>query len=260
MVAIESVQLRENLFMRVDKYPYGGINPTTHTFEDLGVQHLFSLYEETPSGNILVANCILRDDRVMERFGVHRDFYGKGYGTMLIDYVKAFAKTKGYASIIAYIEPLASIMQFFSKRGFKFNIFGKVTINNKTLVKAEIPIEKRTEPIEMMSYRNGHNPSLVDKINWIGNDEVRKPLFLAILKFLAESYGNECRENACFKGEVTDDIIEQYGYDILTNVLDDTDLETIISHCRIGHMIAGDDNRFKSNEEVIKHFNQKFPH
>lgn len=257
MVAIESVQLRDKTFMRVDKYPMSGINPATSRFEDMGIKYLFTLYMVSDNGsNIQLASCVLLDNGVIERFGVHRDFYGKGYGTMLINYVKAFASAKGYTSLKIYATPLIKVLRFFSNRGF--NLLKEVTYNNETMKECELPIEKQKKPIEMMSYRNGHNPQLVDKINLIGNDPTRKPLFHSIVKFLANSYEEECNENICICGEITDEVVEQYSYDILTNVFDDKDLETIISYCRIDCWLGQDKERFKDLDEVIAHFNKRF--
>lgn len=260
MVAIESMQLRDNLFIRVDKYPYSGVNPKTNVYEDMGIKYLFSLYLkiENPTSNILVAQCTLRNDCLVERFGVHHEHYGKGYATILIDYVKAFASTKGYSSLKMYITPMTDVMEFFKRKGF--DLLENVTINGKLLVEAEMTLEPKQELVEMMSYRNGHDSSLVDKINWIGNDPVRKPMLYSILKFLANQNANECQLDAGIEGEITDEVIELYGYDILTQFCDDKDLETIISYCRIDCPLAQDKERYKDIDEIINHFNQKFPH
>ena len=260
MVAIESMQLRDNLFIRVDKYPYSGINPETKKFEDMGIFYLFTLYTkiDTPNSNLQLASCMLRDDSVLEHFGVHCDYYGKGYGTILLDYIKAFASTKGYTSLKMFITPLANLMIFFKKRGFTLK--DNVAKNNKSLIEIEITLEPQPTLKEIMSYRNGHDSSLVDKINWIGNDPVRKPMLTSILKFLANQSADECRIDAGLEGEITDDVVEMYGYDILTQFCDDKDLETIISYCRIDCPLAKDKERYKSIDEVISHFNQKFPH
>lgn len=259
MVAIESMQLRDNLFIRVDKYPYSGVNPTTKKFEDMGMRYLFTLFTKinNPNTNIQVASCILYDDSVLERFGVHQDFYGKGYGTILLDYIKSFASTKGYTSLKMYITPSTKRMMFFKKRGF--TLLENETINGKLMVKAEVLLESKPQLKEMMSYRNGHDSSLVDKINWIGNDPVRKPMLTSILKFLANQSADECRMDTGLEGEITDEVIEMYGYDILTQFCDDNDLETIISYCRIDCPLAKDKERYGNIDEVIAHFNQKFP-
>lgn len=258
MVAIDSIQLRDNLFIRVDKYPHSGINPKTNRYEDMGILYLFTLFTkiDNPNSNLQVASCVLYDNALVTRFGVHCDHYGKGYGTILINYVKAFASTKGYTSLKMYITPLTKLMMFFEKRGFK--LLENETINGKLLVRAEMPLESSQEPKEVMSYRNGHNHHLVDKINWIGNDPTRKPMLHSILKFLAIEYGDECRQDACINGEITDDVIEQYGYDILTNVCDDRDLKTIISYCRIDSLLPQDKERFSNVDEIINHFNKPF--
>lgn len=104
---------------------------------------------------------------------------------------------------------------------------------------------------QIMSYHNAHNKELVDKINWIANDPVRKPLFDKIVKFLMDSYSDE------YNDEYDNDNEDHYYF--LTNICDDADLETIISHCRINSMLPNDDKRFKNCDEVVNHFSKPFP-
>lgn len=103
---------------------------------------------------------------------------------------------------------------------------------------------------QVMSYHNAHNKELVDKINWIANDPVRKSMLNKVIKFLIDSYSDECE----IIGYDTDD---QWSF--LTDICDDADLETIISYCRINSMLPNDSKIFKSSDEIIQHFSKPFP-
>ncbi len=93
----------------------------------------------------------------------------------------------------------------------------------------------------IMSYNNGHNKELVDKIHIIGNDPQKIDRLYNILTFLANDYKDEVIEYVLDdewgeyykENPLTYSEVSNHSYEILTNVCDDNDLETIISYCRL---------------------------
>ena len=119
-----------------------------------------------------------------------------------------------------------------------------------------------------MGYHNGHDADLVDKIHLIANNEARKPMFYSILTFLAKQYADEVfplidRDELMQPWFVpsAEDInmmlVMNYSYEILSYVLDDKDLETIISFCRINEFLPNDYPHFHGLEELEEYFSQK---
>lgn len=80
--------------------------------------------------------------------------------------------------------------------------------------------------IEIMDGTNGHDSNLVEKINKCY--QVRRDSFRAIVKFLADR--DEDDFETC--DPKTADI-ETLCFEYCQHVADDTDLETIISYCRL---------------------------
>lgn len=111
-----------------------------------------------------------------------------------------------------------------------------------------------------MSYYNGHDKELVDKINLIGNHPTRKFFLSKILYFLTNAYNSEVENLFGVKGPYTQKFVDTFSYEILTHICDDNDLLTIISFCRINHLIKDDIKYHKNREDLIKYFNQSLLH
>lgn len=127
---------------------------------------------------------------------------------------------------------------------FNFEDKEKIAVYIDDMIKNEKPSRSLEQ---IMDYNNGHSKNLVDKINWIANDPVRKTLFDNVLSFLGSVYSDEYDYN------------EDDKWGFLTNVCDDTDLETIITHCRIETFLPNDNERFKNCDELVKHYSKPFP-
>lgn len=80
----------------------------------------------------------------------------------------------------------------------------------------------------IMSYNNGHNKQLVDKLNELWYDEKNRNNFHLILATLYTKYKEECEEKNINIYDINNKFYEDFVWDILTNVCDDVDLETII--------------------------------
>jgi N-acetylglutamate synthase-like GNAT family acetyltransferase len=59
---------------------------------------------------------------LMEDVVIHPDHRGQGYGTLLVDYVEAFAKSKHFKRITLLTDRIsAESQEFFKKRGFEYS-------------------------------------------------------------------------------------------------------------------------------------------
>ena len=117
-------------------------------------------------------------------------------------------------------------------------------------------VKKRSEIVCMMSYNNGHNPNLVDKINLIATIPNRLKLLYDILIFLANTYSDELEGIFGYQIVINKSNICNYSYTILTDICDDVDLNTIISYCRTETLIGGDNaNGFNNHYDVKDYFN-----
>ena len=59
---------------------------------------------------------------LLEDFVIHPDHRAQGYGTMLLDYVKEFAKRKNFKRITLLTDKIGSESQnFFKKEGFDYS-------------------------------------------------------------------------------------------------------------------------------------------
>lgn len=89
-------------------------------------------------------------------------------------------------------------------------------------------------PAYIMTATNGHDPELVKKINQLHSNEGYHTEFYEILTLIATRDLNELVEKGILpEGEnLTEELIKATASDILTNVCDDEDLQTILGYCK----------------------------
>ena len=95
--------------------------------------------------------------------------------------------------------------------------------NNKTILTNHIVLMR-----DIMSYHNGHNRILVDKLNELWLDKKNHNNFGIIISALYVKYREECDDKDIHIVEQYDKFYEDFVWDFLTDVCDDCDLETII--------------------------------
>lgn len=95
--------------------------------------------------------------------------------------------------------------------------------NNKTILTNHIVLMQ-----DIMSYHNGHNRILVDKLNELWLDKKNHNNFGIIISALYVKYREECDDKGIHIVEQYDKFYEDFVWDFLTDVCDDCDLETII--------------------------------
>ncbi len=95
--------------------------------------------------------------------------------------------------------------------------------NNKTILTNHIVLMQ-----DIMSYHNGHNRILVDKLNELWLDKKNHNNFGIIISALYVKYIEECDDKGIHIVEQYDKFYEDFVWDFLTDVCDDCDLETII--------------------------------
>lgn len=81
---------------------------------------------------------------------------------------------------------------------------------------------------DIMSYHNGHNEKLVDKLNELWDEEVNRFNISLIVKSLYTMYLEECYDKNICRLPLGDPHYGDFLWEFLTNVCDDLDLETII--------------------------------
>lgn len=95
--------------------------------------------------------------------------------------------------------------------------------NNKTILKNHIILMQ-----DIMSYHNGHNKKLVDKLNELWDEEINRFNFSLIVKSLYTMYLEECYDKNICRLPFSDPHYGDFLWEFLTNVCDDLDLERII--------------------------------
>lgn len=95
--------------------------------------------------------------------------------------------------------------------------------NNKTILNNHIVLTQ-----DIMSYHNGHNSVLVDKLNELWLDKKNHNNFEIIFYALYTKYQEECDDKGIRIVNRHNKFYEDFVWDFLTNVCDDCDLETII--------------------------------
>ena len=95
--------------------------------------------------------------------------------------------------------------------------------NDFKLIKIHIEIKS-----DIMSYHNGHNSVLVDKLNELWGEEINRFNFSLIVKSLYTMYSDECYDKNICRLPFSDPHYGDFLWEFLTNVCDDLDLETII--------------------------------
>lgn len=81
---------------------------------------------------------------------------------------------------------------------------------------------------DIMSYYNGHNNDLVDKLNELWLDKKNHNNFGIIISALYVKYQEECDKKDIHFVEQYDKFYDCFVWNFLSNVCDDCDLETII--------------------------------
>lgn len=89
-------------------------------------------------------------------------------------------------------------------------------------------------PADIMLTANGHDPELVKKINDLHSHKGYHTEFYEILTLIATRDLNEIVEKGILpEGEnLTEELVETVATDILTQVCDDEDLQTILGYCK----------------------------
>lgn len=95
--------------------------------------------------------------------------------------------------------------------------------NNKTILKNHIILLQN-----IMSYHNGHNSVLVDKLNELWDEEINRFNISLIVESLYTMYSDECYDKNICRLPFSDPHYGDFLWEFLTNVCDDLDLQTII--------------------------------
>ena len=83
-------------------------------------KYLFNNFYILIQDHKLLAFIIIRRNKIRSLF-VKLDVKGRGYGSVLLDYVESACKIKGYKFI--YLKPTTQAKPFYEKRGYKKNKF-----------------------------------------------------------------------------------------------------------------------------------------